>query len=33
LVNSTKEIRRAFLDYFKSNNHEELSSSSLIPQD
>jgi len=33
LVNSTKEIRRAFLDYFKSNNHEELSSSPLIPQD
>ena len=33
MVNSTKEIRRAFLDYFKSNNHEELSSSSLIPQD
>ena len=33
MVNSTKEIRRAFLDYFKSNNHEELSSSPLIPQD
>jgi alanyl-tRNA synthetase len=33
LTNSTKEIRRAFLDYFKSFNHEELSSSPLIPQD
>ena len=33
MTNSTKEIRRAFLDYFKSNGHEELSSSPLIPQD
>jgi len=33
LTNSTKEIRRAFLDYFKSNDHKELSSSPLIPQD
>ena len=33
MVNSTKEIRRAFLDYFKSNNHQELPSSPLIPQD
>ena len=33
MVNSTKEIRRAFLDYFKSNNHQELSSSPIIPQD
>ena len=33
MTNSTKEIRRAFLDYFKSNNHKEISSSSLVPQD
>ena len=31
--NSTKEIRRAFLDYFKLNNHKEITSSPLIPQD
>tara|TARA_Y100001970_G_scaffold217142_1_gene265891 strand:- start:418 stop:3060 length:2643 start_codon:yes stop_codon:yes gene_type:complete len=33
LTNSTNEIRRAFLDYFTSNGHHELSSSPLIPQD
>ena len=33
MTNSTKEIRRAFLDYFKSNNHKEISSSPLVPQD
>ena len=33
MTNSTKEIRRAFLDYFKSNNHKEITSSPLIPQD
>jgi len=33
LTNSTKEIRRAFIDYFTSNDHKELSSSPLIPQD
>ena len=33
MTNSTNEIRRAFLDYFTSNGHHELSSSPLIPQD
>ena len=33
MVNSTEEIRRSFLDYFSSVNHEEISSSPLIPQD
>tara|TARA_B110000196_G_scaffold14420_1_gene11508 strand:- start:371 stop:3013 length:2643 start_codon:yes stop_codon:yes gene_type:complete len=33
LSNSTKEIRRAFLEYFVSSGHEELASSPLLPQD
>jgi alanyl-tRNA synthetase len=33
LLNSTKEIRRAFLEYFVSSGHEELASSPLLPQD
>jgi alanyl-tRNA synthetase len=28
-----REIRQAFLDYFKNHNHEVVSSSSLIPRD
>ncbi len=27
------EVRRKFLDYFKKHNHEEVRSSSLVPQD
>ena len=33
MSNSTKEIRRAFLEYFVSSGHEELASSPLLPQD
>ena len=33
MSNSTEEIRRSFLDYFSSVQHEELPSSPLIPQD
>jgi len=33
LSNSTKEIRRAFLDYFTSLGHKELPSAPLIPQE
>jgi alanyl-tRNA synthetase len=33
LSNSTEDIRRAFLDYFVSSGHKELSSSPLLPQD
>jgi alanyl-tRNA synthetase len=28
---ASKQIRRAFLDYFKSKGHEEIASSSLVP--
>lgn len=30
---TAKEIRRKFLDFFKANGHEEVSSSSLVPRD
>ena len=33
MSNSTEDIRRAFLDYFVSSGHKELSSSPLLPQD
>ncbi len=33
MSNSTKDIRRAFIDYFVSSGHKELSSSPLLPQD
>ena len=33
MSNSTKEIRRAFLDYFTSLGHKELPSAPLIPQE
>lgn len=31
-MNSVNDIRSVFLDYFKSNGHEVVSSSSLVPQ-
>ena len=33
MSNSTEDIRRAFLDYFVSSGHKELSSSPLLPND
>lgn len=33
MYKSTAEIRRAFLDFFVSNKHQEVASSSLVPAD
>ncbi|MCB0413905.1 MAG: alanine--tRNA ligase, partial [Bdellovibrionales bacterium] len=29
---NTQQLRSAFIDYFKKNSHQEVASSSLIPQ-
>ena len=33
MIRSTAEIRQAFLDYFAQNQHQVVSSSSLVPAD